>query len=105
MRTYDRRPVATKSIVRKVPKKRSAVPRSLRRTTMSITAASSTSIGRKYGSGGIDRNPIRRRALVSRVRVSARYPAMKTTSTILRNSPGCTLIGPRSIQSRAPFTS
>ena len=72
MRTYDRRPVATNSIVRKVPKKRSAVPRSLRRTTISITAANNASIGRKYGSGGIERKPIRRRALVSSVRVSAR---------------------------------
>ena len=30
---------------------------------------------------------------------------MKMTSTIFRNSPGCTLTGPRLIHSRAPFTS
>ena len=56
----------------RVSKNSSAVPRSLRRTAMSMTAPNSTSIGRKYGSGGMARKPMRMRALVRSVRVSAR---------------------------------
>ena len=72
---------------------------------MTITTPNNASIGRKYGSGGIDRKPMRRRALVSSVRVSDRYPARKMTRTILRNSPGWMPMGPRSIHSFAPLTS
>ncbi len=103
MTRYDRRSVATQTIVRKIRKNSNADPRSRSKIMTTREKPQATATGARYFGSGIRTGPSLKVAIPSTSRRSTMYPAKKMASAILANSPGWKLTGPILVQIRAPL--